>query len=190
MAVIDIPTFLLALGIGNVGFAVLMAGYNHGAKPNPGLTLWMWARFGMGLSQLLGWAQPHLLPPFFAGLEGLGWILAVSLEVAAYCIFFGFQRWGRILLPITVLSSSLVLAASLLGASQTQLSSLVAGVVALFAATMSWILLRPRRAPHRSSLLQQIIGINDGLFAAAVALWAVSELGRGSASPGGMQAFA
>lgn len=193
MAVIDIPTFLLALGIGNVGFAVLMAGYTHGAASTPGLGLWMWARLGMGLSQLLGWAGPLLLPPLFAGLEGLGWILAVSLEVAAYCIFFGFPRWGRILLPITALSSILVLAAGILGASHAQLSALVAGVVALFAATMAWILLRPRRAGGRRaghSLLQKIIGVNDALFALAVALWAVTELGRGAAGHGGAQAFA
>ena len=68
---IDIQTFLLALGIGNVGFAVLMAGYTHGAAPNPGLQLWMWARLGMGLSQLLGWARPLLGLPFLGPLNSV-----------------------------------------------------------------------------------------------------------------------
>jgi diguanylate cyclase (GGDEF)-like protein len=170
--VIDIQTFLLALGIGNVGFAILMAGYTHGAARNPGLQLWMWARLGMGLSQLVGWARPMLDLPLLGGLEGIGWIVAVSLEMAAYCMFFGFARWGRVLLPITLLSSGVVIAAGTHGASHAQLSALVAGVVALFAAAMAWVLLRRRSA----SLLQRIIGLNDALFAVAVALWAATAL--------------
>lgn len=169
---IDIQTFLLALGIGNVGFAILMAGYTHGAAPSPGLRLWMWARLGMGLSQLAGWARPVLGLPMLDGLEGIGWILAISLEMAAYCVFFGFARWGRVLLPITLLSSSIVIAAGSRGATHTQMSALVAGVVALFAAAMAWVLLRRRHA----SLLQRIIGINDAVFAVAVASWAGSIL--------------
>jgi len=185
--VIDNQTFLLALGIGNVGFAILMAGYTHGAARNPGLQLWMWARFGMGLSQLAGWMRPMLGLPLLAGLEGIGWILAVSLEMAAYCMFFGFARWGRVLLPISLLSSCIVFAAAHRGASHAQLSALVGGVVALFAAAMAWVLLRRRHA----SLLQRIIGINDAVFAIAVALWAGSTLlGTGPFDHGAAQAAA
>ena len=184
---IDIQTFLLALGIGNVGFAILMAGYTHGATRNPGLQLWMWARLGMGLSQLVGWARPMLGLPVLAGLEGIGWIMAVSLEMAAYCVFFGFARWGRVLLPITLLSSGAVLAAGSRGASHAQLSAMVAGVVALFVAAMAWVLLRRRTA----SLLQRIVGINDAIFAVAVALWAGSILlGKGPLDHGVAQAAA
>lgn len=173
---IDIQTFLLALGIGNIGFAILMAGYTHGDARNPGLQLWMWARLGMGLTQLVGWARPMLDLPLLGGLEGIGWIVAVSLEMAAYCVFFGFTRWGRMLLPIALLSCAMVVAAGSRGASHAELSAMVAGVVALFAAAMAWVLLRRRHA----SLLQRIIGINDALFAVAVSLWAGSTLlGRG-----------
>jgi len=175
-AVIDIQTFLLALGIGNVGFAILMAGYTHGAAPSAGLRLWMWARLGIGLSQITGWARPALGLPLLAGMEGVGWILAMSLEMAAYCVFFGIARWGRVLLPITMLSSSVVLAAATRGASQIQLSALVGAVVALFAAAMAWALLRRRSA----SMLQRIIGVNDALFAVAVTVWVGSVwLGEG-----------
>ena len=178
---IDIQTFLLALGIGNVGFAILMAGYTHGAAPSAGLRLWMWARLGIGLSQLIGWARPALGLPLLAGLEGVGWILAMSLEMAAYCVFFGIARWGRVLLPITLLSSGVVLAAATRGASQIQLSALVGAVVALFAAAMAWALLRRRSA----SLLQRIIGANDAVFAGAVTIWVGSVwLGRGSLDHG------
>ena len=170
---IDIPSFLLALGIGNVAFAVLMAGYTHGAKPSPGLRLWMWARFGMGLCQLLGWVRVHLDVPVLNGIEGAGWILTVALEIAAYCIFFGLARWQRVLVPVAALSLAIVLAAGSAGAPVGYLTAIVAGVVALFTAAMAWILLRPRR---RASLLQRIIGVNDALFAVSVALWAASNL--------------
>ncbi|WP_312520467.1 GGDEF domain-containing protein [Massilia sp.] len=169
---IDIQSFLLALGMGNVGFAILMAGYMRGASPSAGLQLWMWARLGIGFSQLVGWARPLLGAPVLGSLEGLGWILAVALEMAAYCVFFGFTRWGRILFPVTGLSCLVVIAASARGASHAQLSAMVACVVALFAAAMAWILLRRRHA----SLLQRIIGVNDALFALSVAAWASSAL--------------
>jgi diguanylate cyclase (GGDEF)-like protein len=107
------------------------------------------------------------------GIEGAGWILAVSLEVAAYCVFFGFERWQRVLLPVSALTLAIVLAAGSAGAPVAYLTALVAGVVALFAAAMAWILLRPRR---RASLLQRIIGVNDAVFALSVALWAASCL--------------
>ncbi|MEW7848479.1 GGDEF domain-containing protein [Massilia aurea] len=181
---IDIQTFLLALGIGNVGFAILMAGYTHGAAPSAGLRLWMWARLGIGVSQLIGWARPMLGLPLVAGVEGVSWILAMSLEMAAYCVFFGFPRWGRVLLPITLLSSAIVLAAAHGGANHIQLSALVGAVVALFAMAMAWALLRRRSA----SLLQRIIGINDALFAAAVVIWVASVwLGKGPLDHSGAQ---
>jgi diguanylate cyclase (GGDEF)-like protein len=171
--VIDIHSFLLALGIGNIAFAVLMAGYTHGAAPSPGLRLWMWARFGIGVCQLLGWCRAYVNVSALNGIEGAGWILAVSLEVAAYCVFFGFERWQRVLLPVSALTLAIVLAAGSAGAPVAYLTALVAGVVALFAAAMAWILLRPRR---RASLLQRIIGVNDAVFALSVALWAASCL--------------
>jgi diguanylate cyclase (GGDEF)-like protein len=172
--VIDIPSFLLALGVGNLAFAVLMAGYTHGAAPSPGLRLWMWARFGIGLCQLLGWSRTFLNLPSLHGIEGAGWVLAVSLEVAAYCIFFGLARWQRVLLPISALALAIVLAAGGAGLPVTYLAALVAGVLALFSAAMAWILLRPRR---RASLLQRIIGVNDAVFALSVAFWAGDCLG-------------
>nr|WP_269143589.1 GGDEF domain-containing protein [Massilia phyllostachyos] len=161
----------------------MMAGYTHGAAPSPGLRLWMWARFGMGLCQLLSWSRAYLAVPVLNGIEGAGWILTVALEIAAYCIFFGLERWQRVLLPIVALALAIVLAAGSAGAPVGYLTAIVAGVVALFTAAMAWILLRPRR---RASLLQRIIGINDALFALSVAYWAVSNLA--SDAPLGKQA--
>ncbi|MFC0252418.1 GGDEF domain-containing protein [Massilia consociata] len=164
---------MLALGVGNVAFAVLMAGYTHGAAPSPALRLWMWARMGIGLCQLLGWSRTYFAIPDLHGIEGAGWVLAVSLEVAAYCIFFGFQRWQRVLVPVSALVLAVILAAGSADASVSLMTALVAAAVALSAAAMAWILLRPGR---RASLLQKIIGANDALFALAVASWTLRAL--------------
>lgn len=188
---IDIQTFLLALGIGNIGFGVLMAGYTHGGHANPGLRLWMWARLGLGATQVLGWLRPQVGLGWIEALEPAGWIAGVVLEVAAYCVFFEFRRWQRVLWPLAGLALLSVLGARSGGASYAQLTALVSVNVAVFAAAMAVILLRPRR--RGASLLQRIIGVNDAVFAAAMALWAWSgvnpgELGSIKARP--VQAFA
>jgi diguanylate cyclase (GGDEF)-like protein len=175
--VIDIHSFTLALGVGNVAFAVLMAGYTHRAAPSPAVRLWIWARFGMGACQLLGWSRTYFAIPYLHGFEGAGWILAVSLEVAAYCIFFGFARWQRVLVPVSALALAVIIAAGMNGASVSVLTALVAMVVALSAAAMAWILLRPG---IRTSLLQRILGGNDALFALSVAWWAATALASGT----------
>jgi diguanylate cyclase (GGDEF)-like protein len=167
---IDIQTFLLALGIGNISFAVLMAGYTYGAKPSPGLRLWMWARLCLGTTQLLGWLNPRLGLPMLDALEPIGWVVGVTLEVAAYCVVFGLQRWRHWLLAGASVSLLLVAGARSAGASVNQLTALTCLIIAAFAALMAAILLHPRR--RGSSLLQRIIGLNDAAFAAAMALWA------------------
>lgn len=170
MVVIDIQTFLLAIGMGNIGFALLMVAYSRGAAPTAGLGLWMWARLGMGACQLTGWLGTALGVPGLHVLEGVGWIVAVSLEIAAYSVFFEYRRWVRSVVPVTLLFLLLVLAAWMRGASFTQLSGLVATLVATFAGAMAWMMLRGPDA----SLLQRVVGINDALFALAMAMWVVS----------------
>lgn len=188
---IDIRTFLLVLGIGNVGFAVLMAVYKHGAAPNLALRLWMWARLGLGATQVLCWMRPQMALAWCDVIVPTGWIACVALELAAYCVFFGFRRWQRALWPLAAIALMLVLVARSGGASHAHLTALVSLIVAAFAAAMAVILLHPRR--HGGSLLQQIIGANDALFAIAMTLWAWSGVDPGhrdsiEASP--MQAFA
>jgi diguanylate cyclase (GGDEF)-like protein len=189
--VIDIQTFLLALGIGNIGFAVLMAGYSRGAAANPALMLWMWARLGLGATQLLGWFRPGTALPLLQFLEPVGWIGFTALEMAAYCVFFGLRRWQRVLWPTASVALLLVLDARYRGASDAELTALVSIIVALFAATMGVILLRLRR--RGATLLQTIIGINDAVFAVAMGVWAWTGVDAGHieslrASP--VQAFA
>ena len=74
---IDIQTFMLALGVGNTAFALLMAGYMRGAAPNPGLRTWMWARLSSGLAQICCWVAPHVGLPIVEELAAFGFFLLV-----------------------------------------------------------------------------------------------------------------
>ncbi|MBW8901295.1 MAG: GGDEF domain-containing protein, partial [Massilia sp.] len=80
----DIRTFMLVLAIGNIGFAILMAGYARTGGLNRALNVWKWAKLVQGAAHLLAWLRPDY--PFFAIALGsnLLLILGVALEVAAY----------------------------------------------------------------------------------------------------------
>jgi diguanylate cyclase (GGDEF)-like protein len=163
--VIDIQTIILALSIGNIGFALLMAGYISGSRGENGLALWMWARMLLGASQLFGWIQPV---PWSDDVEAVGSVIGVALELSAYCVYFKLARWERVLVPVAALSLLVMLYATTRGASYVELLALTCVISALFAAAMAFTLLRPR--PQGASLLQRIIGLNDALFAVAMAV--------------------
>jgi len=181
--VIDMQTFMLALGVGNTAFALLMAGYMRGAAGNPALRTWMWARLSSGLAQICCWAAPHLGLPLAEELAAFGWVGGVALELASYCVFFGFSNWRRILAPATVAALLIVAAAIVARASRAQMTQVVAVIVALFATGAATILLRPQPG---APLLQRIIGVNDALFAIAIWTWmgvANGGLGTFDANP-------
>lgn len=180
---IDIQTFMLALGVGNTAFALLMAGYMRGAALNPGLRTWMWARLSSGLAQICSWAAPHAGIPIAEELAAFGWVGGVALELASYCVFFEFRNWRRVLAPAAVAALFIVAAAAMAQASRQQMTQVVAVIVALFASGAAAILLRPQAdAP----LLQRIIGVNDAVFAIAIWIWmgmANGGLGTFDANP-------
>jgi len=176
--VIDIQTFMLALGIGNISFAVLMVAYTRDAEPSPGLRLWTWARLVAGATQLLAFARPQLGMPALALIEPVGWLAGWALEVAAYCAFFEFRHWKRVVLPIAGLA--LLVAACfvpLAGSDYGELMGLIACVFALSSLSNACVLLHPKR--KNPSLLQRIIGLNNGVFGLAIASWAVGAFLRG-----------
>ncbi|MCS0585176.1 GGDEF domain-containing protein [Massilia pinisoli] len=180
---IDLQTFMLALGVGNTAFALLMAGYMRGAAGNPALRTWMWARLSSGLAQICCWAAPHLGLPLAEEFAAFGWVGGVALELASYCVFFGFGNWRRILAPATVAALLIVAAAIVARASRAQMTQVVAVIVALFATGAATILLRPQPG---APLLQRIIGVNDALFAIAIWTWmgvANGGLGTFDANP-------
>jgi len=166
--VIDIQTFMLALGVGNTAFALLMAGYMRGAALNPGLCIWVWARLSSGLAQICCWATPYAGLRIAEELAAFGWVGGVALEVASYCVFFGFRNWQRKLVPASAAALAAVAIATMAQVSREQMMQVVAVLVALFASGAAAILLRPQAdAP----LLQRIIGANDALFAIAIWIW-------------------
>src|SRR6476619_4847740 len=98
-AVIDIKTFMLVLAIGNICFAMLLAGYSRSGPANPAMEMWQWAKLVQGCAHFLGWLRPDALMPYVGLIANCSLILGVALEAAAYCIFFGFRRWQVLLWP-------------------------------------------------------------------------------------------
>jgi diguanylate cyclase (GGDEF)-like protein len=186
--VIDIQTFMLALGVGNTAFALLMTGYMRCATPSPSLRTWMWARLSSGLAQICWWAAPHAGLRSAEGLAAFGWVGGAALEVASYCVFFGFRDWQRKLVPASAAALVAVAIAAMAQVSREQMTQVVAVLVALFASGAAAILLRPQAdAP----LLQRVIGANDALFAIMIWIWmAVANGGVGTFDANPVYAFA
>ncbi|WP_313703140.1 GGDEF domain-containing protein [Massilia sp.] len=174
---IDIQTFMLALGIGNISFALLMVAYIRDTEPSPGLRIWTWARLIAGATQLMAFARPQLGVPVLVLLEPVGWIAGLALEVAAYCTFFGFRNWQRIVYPLAGLALLVACTAPLAGASYSELMLLISFLFALCAISTAYVLLHP--ALKNPSLLQRIIGVNDAVFGLAIVVWAAGAVERG-----------
>jgi diguanylate cyclase (GGDEF)-like protein len=172
--VIDIQTFMLALGVGNIAFALLMAGYMRGADNSPALGYWMWGRLSIGLAQLCWWIAPQFELRLIEALSGCVWLGGVALEVGANCLFFGFARWRKSLYLFTLPGWVAVVYAVATGASRLQLTELISFIIALSVFGAAVALLRPRKAP----LLQRIIGVNNMLFALAIWAWLGFEGGN------------
>jgi diguanylate cyclase (GGDEF)-like protein len=165
--VIDIQTFLLALGVGNIAFALLMAGYMRGADNSPPLKYWMWGRLSIGLAQLCWWVSPHVELRLVEALSACAWLGGVTLEIVANCLFFGFGRLRRAVYLFMLPSWAAVGYAAATGASRLELTELVSFIMGLSVFGSALVLLRPREAP----LLQRLIGVNNMLFALAMWGW-------------------
>ena len=156
---IDIRTFLLVLAIGNIGFAMLMAGYARSAADNPALRIWAWAKLMQGCAHLLGWLRPDLPYIGIAIAANTAMILGTAIEVGAYCTLFGVARWKRVLYPCTALALLVFHAARFGHATQNELLILMSMIIALFTGAMALMLLRPGASP-----LRRLIGLNDVAF--------------------------
>jgi diguanylate cyclase (GGDEF)-like protein len=169
-AMIDIPTLLLALGIGNLSFAALVAVYTGGTARHAGLRLWMWARLVLGVTELLRWLHERSPSQWIEHTEPVGWVIALALEVAAYSVFFQFRHWRRVLIPAAGLVALVVVTAKVMGALPYEMIALVSAIIALFAVAMGAVMLRPQSGGVPT--LQKIIGANDLVFALAIGAWA------------------
>jgi diguanylate cyclase (GGDEF)-like protein len=187
---LDLQTYMLVTGVGNLCFAALMATYARGAVAQPALRVWMWARVVLGMGQVASWGNLHLMSTAFAQVIALGWFVGAALEVSAYCMFFRFYMWRRILYPATALSIAVVVAAQLRGTSAAHMIPIIAVVVALFVGAMAIILLWPRAG---KPTLQRIIGMNDAVVAVSVLAWVWSSArqdGPPSLGSAAIQSFA
>jgi diguanylate cyclase (GGDEF)-like protein len=176
--VIDIQTFMLALGVGNIAFALLMAGYMRGAENSPALGYWMWGRLSIGLAQLCWWVAPQFELRLVEALSACAWLGGVALEVGANCLFFGLARMRKQLVLFVLPGWLAVSYAVAIGASRLQLTELISFIIALSVFAAAVVLLCPRKAP----LLQRIIGINNLLFSLAIWSWLGFEGGNTDAT--------
>lgn len=172
--VIDIHTFMLVLAIGNIGFALLMAGYARGPSSHRAMQVWAGARLVQGGAHLLGWLRPEL---HLDGVAGMGYCLltvGAAMELAAYCMFLGVPRWRARLLSLTLLALVAIMGLAALHLLPAQLVRVVSAVAAAFSLTMAWLLLRDWVG---SSLLRRLIGLNNGVFAVALGTRACYGIG-------------
>ncbi|MDB5959030.1 MAG: hypothetical protein JWP59_324 [Massilia sp.] len=162
---IDIRTFMLVLGIGNIGFALLMAGYARSQASHPAMRLWAWARLVQGCAHLAVWLRPELPSASLAVAANIALIVGAALEVAAYCVFLGLRGWGPALVSFTLLGLGAMVGVRAAHLAPAQLMVVMSSVLCMFSMAMAWLLLRPGA---RGSVLQQMIGWNNVLFAIAM----------------------
>jgi diguanylate cyclase (GGDEF)-like protein len=141
---IDIRTFMLVLAIGNIGFAMLVANYA--------------AKLVQGCAHLSGWLRADFPGDTVMMANNATLILGAAFEAAAYCAFFSFPHWRRVLYPCTALALLVLCGAHASGAQANPLLVLVSVILALFAGAMALTLLRP--GPDHSPL-RTLVGLND-----------------------------
>ncbi len=186
---IDIKTFMLVLAIGNIAFALLIAGYARASAPNPALQLWQWAKLVQGTAHLLGWLRPDWPLMWLVVVANSTLIVGMMLEAAAYCSFMSFRHWRKILYPATLLALVAYNGARFGGASPVVMAVLMSLIIGSLSGTMGLLLLNARDG---ASALQRIIGINNLLFFAAMVMRAWSGIAGDTlavVSPGAVQSF-
>jgi hypothetical protein len=176
--VIDIQTFMLALGVGNIAFALLMAGYMRGADNSPASATGCGAACRSAWPSCAGGSRRSTeMRCWSKRCPACVWLGGVALEVGANCLFFGFTRWRKSLYLFT-LPGWVAVAMRWRPARRAAADGLISFIIALSVFGAAVVLLRPREAP----LLQRIIGVNNILFALAIWAWLGFEGGSPAAS--------
>ena len=169
--VIDIRTFLLVLAIGNIGFAMMIAGYSRAGTAHPGMDVWKWARLVQGFAHALGYLRLDFPSQTLEVVANTSLIGGMALEVGAYAVFLGLPKFKRVLIPITLIVALALQAYRFNTADRGALMAVMSMVIAMYAGLMSYLLLRDWRT---CSALQRLIGVNDVFFCAVmiVRAWA------------------
>ena len=153
------------------------------------MQMWKWAKLVQGCAHLLGWLRPDWPDPYLAVAANSMLIAGVVLEAAAYCTFFGFARWQRVVYPAALLALLLYNGFHYFDAPPAMRAFVMSAIIAGFSGTMAVALLRPRKG---NSMLQLIIGINNMIFFGAMALRAYTGFGHSALtvfSTGAVQSF-
>ena len=152
---------MLVLAIGNICFAMLIAGYSRSGSANPALQIWQWAKLVQGAGHLLAWLRPDWPLVWLVVAANSALIVGVVLETAAFCTFFGPRRWKWLLYPALALAL-LVYNAVRLGGIPAPLPAFVfTTIMALFSGAIALTLLWPRQD---GSFLLKIIGASNAVF--------------------------
>jgi diguanylate cyclase (GGDEF)-like protein len=152
-----------------------MAAYARGSVAQPALRIWMRARMLLGMCQVASCINLTLASPVLAQLVSLSWVAGMAMELAAYCQFFGYAYWRRLLFPAAGACMIAIATAQVYGLSVDEQITVIASAVGLFAGAMGTILLWPRGGTPD---LQRIIGMSDAILALAIVGWVWSGLNR------------
>lgn len=164
---IDVKTFMLVMAIGNIAFAMMIAGYARGGEENPAMRIWMWAKLVQGLANGLGWLRPDLHSWIVDVAANTALIAGFALETGAYSTFLGAPRWKRVVVPLALICVLLMHSARFGDVGAGGLIALMSTFMAVFSAKMAWLLLAPRAG---KTLLQRLVGLNNLLFTLVMAM--------------------
>lgn len=154
---------MLMLAIGNIIYAIMMAGYLRTGTTDASMRVWTWAKGVEGLAYLAFALRADLSPAFGALLANGLLIGAATAQMIAYCMSLG-VRWERPLFALGVLAELLLVGAVVLGASLPQMAVLMSLIIAVLTGVGAFVLLGPRR---NRAALRWVIGIPNLLISLA-----------------------
>ena len=158
---IDIRTFILVLAIGNICFAMLIAGYSRSGAAHPSMHIWKWARLVQGAAHALSYARVDFPSLSIEVILTSLLITGMAMEVSAYARFLGVRNCNRMLVPVAVIGVLAMDAMRIGGTNPYDMQAILALEIATMTAMMSWLLLRNWRD---GSPLQRLMGLNHVLF--------------------------
>lgn len=159
----EVRAFMLMIAIGNITYAILMAGYSRTGSPDTSMKVWTWAKLIEGFALFGFWLSPEIPSPLGIFLPNGLLIAAAVGEALAYCLFLGY-RWQRGLLAMAIASELLLAGGIAAGLSEPDLAVLMSLLIASIAGLNACIMIGI--GPH-FSLLRCIIGAPNLLISLA-----------------------
>jgi diguanylate cyclase (GGDEF)-like protein len=159
----EVKAFMLMLAIGNITYAILMAGYSRTGNLDVSMKVWTWAKLIEGFALFAFWLRPQTSPALGVFLSNGLLVAAAVGEALAYCLFLGY-RWQRGLLAIAIAGELLLAGAIAAGLSGPGMALLMSLLIASVAGLNACIMIGTR---PRFSLLRCIIGAPNLLISLA-----------------------